>query len=87
MKYTLLNPAYGYLNEDAEFKSFNIEDAAFYTNESVADFDLEADIDNGTFIKTDFTEEQINDMPFDIPDASAQKEIDLSGIDDQGQSL
>ena len=31
-QYVVFNPAYGYLNEDVEYKGFNLQDAALYTD-------------------------------------------------------
>ena len=65
-KFALLNPSYGYLNKDAEYKSFDLEDAAIYTQEDLDRFDLNGD----EFIRQPFTDKQLADVPFKegIPD-------------------
>lgn len=59
-KFALLNPSYGYLNKDAEYKSFDLADAAIYTDEDVERLGL--DIDD--FVKQPFTDKQLEDVPF-----------------------
>lgn len=81
MKYTVMNPAYGYLNEDHEFKSFDLQDAAFFTADDIR----ENRFDTESYTRTPFTDEQIADMPFDIPNAKSQEELSArfnTGLDD-----
>lgn len=59
-KFALLNPSYGYLNKDVEYKSFDLADAAIYTDEDVERLGL--DIDD--FVKQPFTDKQLEDVPF-----------------------
>lgn len=59
-KFALLNPSYGYLNKDAEYKSFDLEDAALFTNEDVERLGLDED----HFVKQSFTDKQLEDVPF-----------------------
>ena len=60
-RYALLNPSYGYLNQNAEYKSFDLSDAALYTDSDMKRLDLNED----QFIKQPFTERQIEQ--FHIP--------------------
>lgn len=59
-KFALLNPSFGYLNKDTEYKSFDLEDAAIYTQEDLDRLDLNGD----EFIKQPFTDKQLADVPF-----------------------
>lgn len=59
-KFALFHPSYGYLNKDVEFTSFDLEDAALYTDADVERFDL----DTTAFIKQPFTDKQLEDVPF-----------------------
>ena len=59
-KFALLNPSYGYLNKDTEYKSFDLEDAAIYTQEDLDRLDLNGD----EFIRQPFTDKQLADVPF-----------------------
>lgn len=65
-KFALLNPSFGYLNKDTEYKSFDLEDAAIYTQEDLDRLDLNGD----EFIRQPFTDKQLADVPFKegIPD-------------------
>lgn len=91
MKYTLLNPTYGYLDNEAEYKGFDMEhDAALYTEEEA---NLVMGNEKNNFVTTALSDEAINSMPFDMPSvkpeviASYQKASDnqeksgLAGID------
>lgn len=40
-QYVVFNPAYGYLNEDAEYKGFNLQDAALYTDSDMEKLGLD----------------------------------------------
>lgn len=59
-KFALLNPSFGYLNKDAEYKSFDLEEAALYTNEDMERLGLDSD----QFVKQPFTDKQLEDVPF-----------------------
>lgn len=59
-KFALLNPSFGYLNKDTEYKSFDLEDAAIYTQEDLDRLDLNGD----EFIRQPFTDKQLADVPF-----------------------
>ena len=59
-KFALLNPSFGYLNKDTEYKSFDLEDAAIYTQEDLDRFGLNGD----EFIRQPFTDKQLADVPF-----------------------
>lgn len=63
--YLVLNPSYGYLNQEGEYKSFNIEDAALFTSKNLEQYDIERN--NTPFVLTELTTEQIQNMPFDLP--------------------
>lgn len=59
-KFALLNPSYGYLNKDVEYESFDLSDAAIYTDEDVERLGLDTD----DFVKQPFTDKQLEDVPF-----------------------
>lgn len=59
-KFALLDPAYGYLNKDVEYKSFDLADAAIYTDEDIERLNL----DTTRFVKQPFTDKQLEDVPF-----------------------
>lgn len=69
-KFALLNPSFGYLNKDTEYKSFDLEDAAIYTQEDLDRLDLNGD----EFIRQPFTDKQLADVPFKdgIPNVLAE---------------
>lgn len=61
-QYVVFNPSYGYLNEDAEYRSFNLQDAALYTDSDMEKLGL----DDKAFIKQPLTKEQQHALTFSI---------------------
>lgn len=59
-KFALISASYGYLNEEVEYKSFDLADAAIYTNDDMKRLGLKAD----DYIKQPFTDAQLEQVPF-----------------------
>lgn len=53
-QYAVFNPAYGYLNDEAEYKGFNLHDAALYTDSDMDKLNL----DDEALIKQPLTSKQ-----------------------------
>jgi len=74
-QYVVFNPAYGYLNENAEYKSFNVQDAAMYTDSDMEKLGL----DDKELIKQPLTTKQQNALKLSIgalPDVQTEKLLD-----------
>lgn len=61
-QYVVFSPAYGYLNEDTEYKGFNLQDAALYTDSDMEKLGL----DDKELIKQPLTSEQQQDLKLSI---------------------
>lgn len=73
-QYVVFNPAYGYLNEDTEYKGFNLQDAALYTDSDMEKLGL----DDDRLIKQPLTSEQQQDLKLSIgelPEVRAEKRL------------
>lgn len=73
-QYVVFNPAYGYLNEDAEYKGFNLQDAALYTDSDMEKLGL----DDKELITQPLTSKQQSALAFSIgelPDVQTEKRL------------
>ncbi len=72
-KFVVLNTNYGYYNQDGGFTSFNLEDAALYTEKSIKENHINTNNPNENII-IEYTKDDLSKLPFTLPDA---KEKDL----------
>lgn len=79
-QYAVFNPAYGYLNEDAEYKGFNLQDAALYTDSDMEKLGL----DDDQLTKQPLTSKQQQALKLSIgelPDVQTEKLLESnSGV-------
>lgn len=76
-RFALVDPSYGYLNEDAEFIGFDLtEGAALYTEE---DMDR-LNIDKDQFIKQPLTDEAVQALPVEVPYAKGLEQEATSSL-------
>lgn len=61
-QYALLNPSVGYLNDESQYKSFNLSDAALFTDSDMGKLNL----DDKYFIKQPLTKQQQKDLSHSI---------------------
>lgn len=75
-----MNPAYGYINAEGEYKGYDLQDSSLFSDEDIATL-----LRIGTFGAEDLvimplTESQlVNDLPFEIQEYPSSDNIDLSG--------
>ena len=91
-QYAVFNPAYGYLNEDAEYKGFNLQDAALYTDSDMEKLGL----DDKEFIKQPLTSKQQQALKLsvgELPEVQTEKLLEYNAstpefdFDDFGKGL
>ncbi|MFT9003166.1 MAG: hypothetical protein ABF991_00490 [Liquorilactobacillus hordei] len=63
-KFLLLNSSYGYLDKNMGYSSFDLQDAALFSEQNIRNFNQ--DFIN-KFIKIPMTETSIAKLPFDLP--------------------
>lgn len=71
-QYVVFNPAYGYLNEDVEYKGFNLQDAALYTDIDM----LKLGLDDKELIAQALTSKQQQDLKLsvgELPEVQTEK--------------
>ena len=91
-QYVVFNPSYGYLNEDAEYKGFNLQDAALYTDSDMEKLGL----DDKELIVQPLTSKQQQGLKLsvgELPEVQTEKLLEYNAstpefdFDDFGKGL
>lgn len=84
-KYLVLNPSYGYLTHETEYKGFDIERAGLFTKEILDSYEIDYKSDD--FVLTHISEDQIANLPFDLYEAKSLDEVFTDGLSDIGNTI
>lgn len=82
-KYLVLNPSYGYLTSEHEYKGFNVETAGLFSEDEINANNFNSD----DFVLTPMTESQINNLPFDLSDTNNQDTEFEDGLSDMANTM
>ena len=84
-KYLVLNPSYGYLTHDQEYKGFDIQRAGLFTKDVLDSYGI--DYESNEFVLTPISNEQIDNLPFDLFEAESLDKVITDGLSDIGNPI
>ena len=84
-KYLVLNPSYGYLTHDQEYKGFDIQRAGLFTKDVLDSYGI--DYESNEFVLTPISNEQIDNLPFDLFEAESLDKVITDGLSDIGNTI
>ena len=84
-KYLVLNPSYGYLTHEQEYKGFDIQRAGLFTKDVLDSYGIE--YESNEFVLTPISNEQIDNLPFDLFEAESLDKVITDGLSDIGNTI
>lgn len=84
-KYLVLNPSYGYLTHEQEYKGFDIQRAGLFTKDVLDSYGI--DYESNEFVLTPISNEQIDNLPFDLFEAESLDKVITDGLSDIGNTI
>ena len=84
-KYLVLNPSYGYLTHEQEYKGFDIQRAGLFTKDVLDSYGIDYKSDD--FVLTHISEDQIANLPFDLYEAKSLDKAITDGLSDIGNTI